>query len=205
MTIQTVPIRGLCSDRHASNGASSAEGSSRPAPLRDLVRHWRQRRLVDRRSAASTRLRSALRLSTCMREKPANQPSRMRFSGRASSAYTCALPSRSDWTTPHSLSIRRCREIPGRDVVAKCNAISPAVSVPRSRRSPRISRRVGSPMALYASLALNARPQSLQMLHVPAALVRLEVVGRVCPKPLEAVVKQFDHRAVVDGCQADRS
>lgn len=57
-----------------------------PAVFVRLPARRHQARFVDRRPAASTRLRNAWRLLTCMREKLANQPSRMRFRGPASSA-----------------------------------------------------------------------------------------------------------------------
>src|SRR5687767_11359336 len=94
--------------------------------------------------------------------------------------------------------------MPGRDTRAKRSAICPAWSGPRSRSSARISRRVGSAIAVYASLLLNDRPQRLQVLDVPTFLVALEVVGGVGAEALEAVVEQLDVRSVVQRREPDR-
>src|SRR5262245_11993553 len=94
--------------------------------------------------------------------------------------------------------------MPGRDAVAKCAAISPAAIVGRSRSNVRISRRVGSAIAVKASLLLNDSPECLEMLVVPPSLVAFKLSTSGLAQPLEAVMEDLDHRAVVRRCEAQR-
>src|SRR5262245_22725223 len=94
--------------------------------------------------------------------------------------------------------------MPGREALEKWFAISPAASTPRANKRSRISRRVGSAIAVKASLLPNDRPESRQMMNVPPLLVPFEIVAGLGPESFEAMMEDLHVGGFVQRCHAQR-